>query len=186
MKFPIIFWKSERLLLREMTLNDFEDIHAYAQIPEVVQYQQWGPNSKQETMTFLRSAIAAQSDLPRLKFELGIQLHQGSFIGGCGIYLDNDNHRSAKMGYTLHPTYWNQGYATEAASGLLHWSCQTLHLDLVQATCDVENVGSRRVLEKIGMLQKEIVKDHVFQRGKWRSSYVFEHHHIPIKKDKNE
>jgi ribosomal-protein-alanine N-acetyltransferase len=47
--------------------------------------------------------------------------------------------------------YWNRGYATEASLGLLNYGFKTLGLKKIVSTAHVENLASRRVMEKIGM-----------------------------------
>ena len=46
---------------------------------------------------------------------------------------------------------WGQGYATEAARAILDFGFADLGLRRIYATCRPENVGSSRVVEKIGM-----------------------------------
>jgi RimJ/RimL family protein N-acetyltransferase len=47
--------------------------------------------------------------------------------------------------------HWNKGYATEASFGLLKYGFRALALNKIVSSAHVENVASRRVLEKIGM-----------------------------------
>jgi RimJ/RimL family protein N-acetyltransferase len=39
--------------------------------------------------------------------------------------------------------------------------------------CDPENIGSRRVLEKIGMRLEGHLRENVRMRGNWRDSLVY-------------
>ncbi|MEL6772014.1 MAG: GNAT family N-acetyltransferase [Bacteroidota bacterium] len=56
-----------------------------------------------------------------------------------------------EVGWRLATAYWGRGYATEAAHAALAHAFETLHLDEVVSMTAVENVRSRRVMEKIGM-----------------------------------
>ena len=49
----------------------------------------------------------------------------------------------------------------------------TLELHRIFATCDVRNVASARVLEKVGMRREGHLREDSCMRGQWRDSYVY-------------
>lgn len=171
-----MIFSTNRLIIREFDETDLMSIHSYASLVHVTQYQAWGPNSLEQTKAFLKDAIKSIHIQPRVQFELAITLKSNNQqIGGCGIFLEKENLKSAKIGYTLHPDFWGKGFATEAAIGLVDFGIEKLGLEKIQATCDVENIGSKRVLEKSGFQLLKLIKNHGMQKGKMRSSYLFEY-----------
>ncbi|MEF2072075.1 GNAT family N-acetyltransferase [Consotaella aegiceratis] len=56
----------------------------------------------------------------------------------------------AELGYWLGHTFWNQGYATEAAHAVIDFGFRDLHLDLIEVSCRAVNNASRRVIQKCG------------------------------------
>jgi RimJ/RimL family protein N-acetyltransferase len=75
-------------------------------------------------------------------------------IGDCG--LEHTVFRGTpcvEIGYDLLSKYWNQGYATEAASAVRDFAVQVLKIDSNSLCCFIRKnkVASRRVSEKIGM-----------------------------------
>jgi RimJ/RimL family protein N-acetyltransferase len=56
-----------------------------------------------------------------------------------------------EVAYMLAPAYWGHGYATEAAAACLTYGFQTLQLDHIIGVTQEANLGSQRVLEKLGM-----------------------------------
>lgn len=64
-----------------------------------------------------------------------------------------------EIGYWLGLPYWGQGYASEAANEVLRYAFETLRLPLLAAYANADNLGSRRVLEKLGM-QLQHVRDY--------------------------
>ena len=56
-----------------------------------------------------------------------------------------------EIGYNIIPAYEGQGYATEMARRVIDWAFQTPGIQAVTAECLDDNIGSIRVLEKIGM-----------------------------------
>jgi ribosomal-protein-alanine N-acetyltransferase len=77
------------------------------------------------------------------------------------------------MGYLISPAAQGQGYATEAARALLDFGLAAGGLHRITATCDPENTGSVRVLEKIGMSREGHLHDHFLIRGTWRDRLLY-------------
>ena len=143
--------ETDRLLLRPLHSGDFEAVHAYASVPENVTYMIWGPNSAEETRAFLRKCEEKWKADPVGEFEFAItEKNCGKVIGACGIYL-NKERNEAMLGWILHRDYWKRGLMPEAVKAMLGYCFGTLKLHRVYATCNAENYGSRRVMEKIGM-----------------------------------
>ena len=58
-----------------------------------------------------------------------------------------------EIGWRLAPDYWGQGYATEGARAALAFGFDVLGLDEIVSFTVPENVRSRRVMEKLGMVR---------------------------------
>jgi RimJ/RimL family protein N-acetyltransferase len=163
-----------RLLLRDFVEADWQAVQEYACLPEVVRHMPWGPNSEADTRDFVGRALAAQALTPRATYELAIIWREsGKLIGGCGLSVQSATHRVGEIGYCLHPDFWARGYMTEAAGALLALGFEQLQLHRIQASCDPENTGSRRVLEKIGMQLEGRLRQNLQLRGQWRDSLVW-------------
>ena len=76
-------------------------------------------------------------------------------IGDIGFMGGPNEEGSAEIGYSTVPEYRNQGYATEAADWLLHRAFQQHEVKVVTASCLNDNIGSIKVLEKVGMHRLE-------------------------------
>ena len=79
----------------------------------------------------------------------------GEFMGWAGLKLVagpvNDQQNFYDLGYRFRPQFWRQGYGYEAAQAWFDYGFQTLALPRICAYADVENLGSRRILEKVGL-----------------------------------
>lgn len=169
-----IIFETKRLLIRDFTLADLEAVHDYAKNEDVIKYQNWGPNTKEETLRFLREVINLSAKKPRLVYEVGIELKETEhLIGGCSIFIQHPEDTEATIGYTLHPDYWGNGYATEVAAGLITHVQSTLGLPTLTATCDTRNLASQRVLEKNGFQLERILKNNFEQQGMLRDTCVY-------------
>ena len=55
------------------------------------------------------------------------------------------------IGYVLAKKYWGQDYMSEAARAIVDWALGLDEIYRVSAVCDIDNIGSARVMEKAGM-----------------------------------
>lgn len=166
--------ETERLTLREFVKDDFLSIHNYASDPGVVKYQPWGPNSEKDTQLFLDQNIKYQLDNPRYDYEVAVvKKDDNKLIGACGIHLSNLDNREGWIGYCYNQQYWRNGYATEAAKAIIKFGFKHLNLHRIFATCDPDNSGSAKVLEKIGMIKEGRLTENKLQKGEWRDSFLY-------------
>ncbi len=169
--FPI---ETERLLLREFRADDESGIHTYASDPEVVRLMIWGPNTPEQTRTFLQTVLKAQEEWPRAFVGLAIELKgDGRMIGSIGLRVKDEHNRAADIGYVLARSYWDRGYMTEAGRAILDVAFREIDLHRVWATCDPRNRASYRVMEKLGMRREAHFRKGVMEKGEWRDSYLY-------------
>ncbi len=77
------------------------------------------------------------------------QKETGEAIGFCG--LRSSESEAPELLYGLWPRWWGQGLATEAARGVMAHAFSVLRLPAVEASTDVPNSSSIRVMERLGM-----------------------------------
>ena len=169
--------ETSRMILREFEADDFSSVHAYASKVDNVKYMVWGPNDEKATQSFIDYCIHCQNQSPRLKYDFAVTLKTtGQLIGGCGLYLEDDS-AQATLGWILHKDYWRQGYMPEAAKALLSFGFDKLKLHRMYASCNVENYGSYRVMEKCGMRREaHFMKNRHGRKGidaEWLDEYIY-------------
>lgn len=81
------------------------------------------------------------------EFVRGIE-RSGELIGACGYVIDAEG--AAEIGYWLGRAYWGRGYATEAAGALVAHCFGEGNFKRIVCCHFVENMASRRVIEKLG------------------------------------
>ncbi len=83
----------------------------------------------------------------------GIIIHKAEqvAIGGIGFHGGPDEAGMVEIGYNVIPAYEGQGYATEMARSFIDWAFHTPSIQVITAECLDNNIGSIRVLEKVGM-----------------------------------
>jgi len=160
-----------RISLRRYRIDDIPAVHAYATDPEVYRFVEWGPNTPEQTRAWVEWSITCDSG-PRWAFAIE-RIADGALIGSIELVVDDETHRRGSFGYVLARHAWGQGYATEAAAAMLTFGFDEVGLHKISATCDPENIGSSRVLQKIGMRQEGQLQDHLLVRGQWRDRLLY-------------
>jgi RimJ/RimL family protein N-acetyltransferase len=60
-------------------------------------------------------------------------------------------------GYVLARRWWRQGLMTEVLTEIAAWALRQPSMFRIGAVCDVENIGSARVLEKAGFVREGVL-----------------------------
>lgn len=79
----------------------------------------------------------------------------GSFIGFTGLswpYFLPEVLPAIEIGWRFSKSNWGQGYASEAAAAALSYGVDTLGVSDIVSIYQVENVASRRIMQKIGLV----------------------------------
>ena len=142
--------KTPRLCLRPADMSYLATTHAYASDLENTKFMMFLPYaSLEETAQALRGAEEEwrKSEPARCEFVI---LKDGAQIGDIALYFTADRSR-AELSWIIDKAFWRQGYASEAAGALIDYARKQWGVRSVFACCDAENIGSRRVMEKLGM-----------------------------------
>jgi len=171
--------ETPRLLLREYTQADFAAIHSYGGNIDNVKYMAWGPNSQGQTNAHIAEIMQKAREEPRVNFTFVITLKStGLFLGTGGIEREKDWHGrrfiNGSLGWILHMDHWKQGYGTEFAAELLRFGFEELGLHRIHVTCDAENYGSYRVMERNGMRREAVHREAILGRDEtWHDQYEY-------------
>ncbi|MBR6537309.1 MAG: GNAT family N-acetyltransferase [Lachnospiraceae bacterium] len=139
-----------KIALEPLGLKHLKTVHEYASDLENTKYMVHLPNETiEETRAFLeRKEAEWQKEIPE-SYEFAVLLGD-AHIGAVCAYL-NEERTEAEIGWIINKRYWRKGYAYEAATLLLDFCKKELNIHKFTAVCDTENVGSYRVMEKLGM-----------------------------------
>ncbi|MCL2300402.1 MAG: GNAT family N-acetyltransferase [Firmicutes bacterium] len=171
--------ETPRLILREIRKTDFAAIHSMGSNPANVVYMAWGPNGEEQTRGFIAYAMKAAKAEPRVSFHFAVTLKPtGQIIGTCDISQEKDWHGRrficGGLGWILHMDHWKQGYGTELAAALIRFGFEELDLHRIRVSCDGENYGSYRVMERNGMRREAVFRQAILGRdGTWHDQYEY-------------
>jgi RimJ/RimL family protein N-acetyltransferase len=167
--------RTERLVLREYTDQDWPSVLTYQSDLRYVRYYPWTGRDAATVKDFVDRFIAWQTDEPRDVLQLAITLpdERGRLIGSCGVRVNDRPRRDGNIGYELNPDYWGRGYAAEAAREMLSYGFDELALHRIWAKCSADNAASAHVLEKIGMRREAHFRRHDYFKDRWWDSFVY-------------
>lgn len=141
---------TDRLILREITLDDTEAMFRLYSDPDVLKYTGEVPIASVAAMQqAIQTRITNYKKHGYGRWATFLK-KDNQFIGWSGLaYLPEFD--EIDLGYRFFPQYWGLGYATEASQAILHYGFETLDLGRIIAIAMKENKASIRVMEKIGM-----------------------------------
>jgi RimJ/RimL family protein N-acetyltransferase len=151
-----------RLVFREMTPGDLDDMAALLADPQVMYYYAH-PKSRDEALDW----IAWNQRLYR-EHGSGLWLltlrDSGEFVGDCGLTPQQvDGVTEIEVGYHVRAALQGRGLASEAAAACRDYARDVLGADRLIAIIDPRNRPSQRVAEKLGLVVERDSDD----RGRW-------------------
>jgi len=165
--YPKLILETPRLVLRPLSRDDAPEVYAlYSdwEISQCLSRISW-PFSVEAAHRFVADSEAALLD--GLSYMLGMfKRDGGAFVGIVALripsfnpsYSEQERREDAGLGilgYSVARSYWNEGFATEAARGVITWAFDVLGLSRIQASPLRENVASQRVLSRLGFTVEE-------------------------------
>jgi [ribosomal protein S5]-alanine N-acetyltransferase len=148
---PAFTLEGERVVLRPVELADAPDMFVFVADPDVVHFLPWYPASQlRGVQSFLEQQRGRRRSGESLAFSV-IWKETGKVIGSTDIMQLQARDKHVELGYILAKEFWGKGVMTEAAALSRDYIFASLKRPTIVAFADHENIGSRRVLEKIGM-----------------------------------
>ena len=133
------------------------------------------------TMEFARQRLHdAQTGGPAIVGNWGIREKTSHAIIGRGLLRWLADESAVEIGYRLSRQSWGKGYATELALAIVDYGFATLNLPAICGIYQDDNQGSRRVLEKCGMINAGTTAIHggsakpimIVTREQWHAAHA--------------
>jgi len=171
--------ETPRLTLRPWTATDadVEAMWPYASDPEFPKLMSWAAHrDKAETRAFLDGVVKQLADGGGITWAI---VHAGKVAGSISLMgirwqLAAWRIDRCELGYWLAPPLWGKGLMTEAAHHALLFGFDTLGLHKITVGCLAQNIGSRRVIEKLGFRHIGVHEDDVWRDGAWHAHLRYE------------
>lgn len=157
----------EKIHLRPMTLSDVDDFMVWATDSNVTRFCTWEPyTSREAAIAFINGVVLPH---PWLR---AICLDDDRPIGSISV-TPVDKIRG-EIGYVIGSKYWGKGIATEAvrlvAAEIFK---EKPEMERLEALVDVDNVGSQKVLEKVGFVREGVMRNFMYLKRNIRDMVMF-------------
>jgi len=149
----IVFLETDRLLLRQFTVDDGPLLFALDSDPDVMRFINGGKPTAYDVIQqhTLPRFLAYYETYAGYGFWAAIEKASQAFIGWFHFTPALDQPDAIDLGYRLCQMAWGKGYATEGAGALIHKGFTELGTQRVVASALAENHASIRVMEKVGL-----------------------------------
>jgi RimJ/RimL family protein N-acetyltransferase len=147
--------RTERLLLRQFTEGDVDNLYDLNSDPEVMRYINGGkPTPRDEIRDeVIPFHLAFYERFPGLGTWAADSRATREFLGWFHFRPGpGQDARNIDLGYRLRRAAWNKGYATEGSRALIRTGFTDLGVERVFAHTMTVNAASRRVMEKSGLV----------------------------------
>ena len=155
---PLSTFETERLLLRPLTNDDAEFILELLNEPSFIQnIGDRRVRSLDGAKAYITNGAVASYAKNGFGLYLVVLKETGESMGICGL-IKREALGDVDIGYAFLPKFWSKGYAIESALVMKQFARDAIGLKRMVAITDPQNLGSIRVLEKLGMKFEKMVK----------------------------
>jgi ribosomal-protein-alanine N-acetyltransferase len=168
---------TSRLRLRPFEESDVDDLWPYVSDPELSKMMSWSAHTERaQTHDFIRMVNAGLTAATGVAWAIEFDGRAAGCISLESLVFALRAWRidRAELGYWIAPPLWGKGLITEAAHAVIGCGFERIGLHKVTVGCIAENVGSRRVIEKLGFRPVGRLEDDVWRDGRWWSVLRFE------------
>jgi ribosomal-protein-alanine N-acetyltransferase len=162
-EFPII--ETERLILSQLKEEDIPFVTEYLQnkiysdLTSNIPY----PYTREDAEFWVK--ISKEAFEQNTGYTFAVRNKENQIIGAIGLHDRDDD--KAELGYWLGRLFWNKGYITEAASAIIDFGFKELDINKIYATYFLHNPASGRIMEKVGMEEEALLKQHLKKDGEY-------------------
>ena len=157
--------ETSRLVVRLFTESDLPalmEVNGDDDVTRYVPYATW--QSLDDAKAWFKRMADLQDAGKALQFVVTTK-ETGKAIGTCLLFHFEDIAASAEIGYVLGQAHWGHGYMREALTALINYAFDQMSLPNLNATFDVRNVRSTRLLLRLGFASAGLPHQHEITKG---------------------
>lgn len=153
--------ETERLFIRESTIQDVEAFYRIYQHPSITQYMEPLYENRQDECAYMQDYIKHVYGFYGYGLWTILLKETGEIIGRAGLSV-RPGCELPELGYVIDVKKQRQGYAYEACLAILHYAKEELAFDGVQALTDKNNTASENLLKKLGFHVENFFEQNAF------------------------
>jgi len=159
--------QGSKIILRTIGIADADSIAKHI-TADIVRYMIDIPNPyyKKDALSFIKETQAKMRKKEVLR--LGIQeANSKEIIGMMGLESIDQRSNNAEIGYWLGKSHWGKGLMTEAVMLMTAYGFNKLKMKRLYARVYGPNIGSAKVLQKVGYKKEGQLRKHVKLGGRY-------------------
>ncbi len=152
--------ETDKFILRNLEPKDAQGMFELDSDPEVLRYLGNNPLISVDQSKKIIENVLKQYEKNGIGRWAIIDKETSEFIGWSGLKYEEKVRAFGyyDLGYRLKKKFWRKGIATETALISLDYGFNQLKLDKISATAHIENIGSNKVLQRVGLSFVETIK----------------------------
>lgn len=151
-------FETKHMILRDYVQTDFKDYYRLKSDEQTMYYlQDIQLFSKEEALIDFENVLNDMKSKSRTLYFFHMEeKNSKEQIGSVGFHVLTDTPvgKNVQLGYFMYPKFWGHGYMSEAVKKVLEIAFLQEHVYRITTGCLSENIGSKRVLEKNGLIKE--------------------------------
>lgn len=151
--------------------RDLDDRHRWMNDPQVLKYlgTRGAPLSRADVGAYLEKVSKDATDT----IEFAIETHDGRHIGGTTLRGIERVARKAEFALVIgEADFRGRGYGAEVTRLMVDFAFETLNLNRVWLTVNVENIAGLKSYEKAGFRIEGTLRDQTYARGRYYDAHI--------------
>ena len=151
--FPVL--TTERLTLRQLSVNDDKEIFALRSDKQVNKYLDRDlSNTIEDARKFIDKIVEVVKQNKGIYWAITLTTND-KLVGTICLFNFSNENDQAEIGYELLPAFQGQGIMQEATSKVIAFGLDVIGLKAIEAYTHLENKNSSRLLEKFNFRKQE-------------------------------
>ena len=155
-KEPWTVIRTDRLIIRETTLDDVDIFYKIYSDPEITRFMEGLFENPEDEKRYQKDYIEKVYALMGFGLWTVVRADDGEVVGRAGYSVRN-GFEDIELGFLIGKAYQGQGYAYEACSAILDYGRDVLLFDKVQTLVKKENTVSGNLCKKLGFTEVDEV-----------------------------
>ena len=165
--------ESERLLLRQITSDDVNEVFELRSNPEIMKYiPRPLVTTTDEAMAHVKMIQEKIEANEGINWAITLKGNP-KMIGIIGHYRIRWEHFRSEIGYMLLPAHQGKGIITEAVQLLIYYGFNEMKMHSLEAIIDPNNDASAKVLEKNNFVKEAHLIQNEFYDGKFLDTIIY-------------
>ena len=164
---------TDRLRLRFFTEQDANDVQKLCNNINIYKTTLYIPHPYTVENALLWMKNHRKNFAENKGYEFAITNKETGELLGAIALSHNERHKQGELAYWIGEPFWNKGYGTEAAKAMLQFAFDVKGMHKVFARFFSSNPASGKIMQKIGMVEEGLLKDHVLKDDHFEDLYMY-------------